>query len=338
MAVDRVPFFVGGGAEHSPEVVRGFIYDSTGGAEGVSSVGGMRVLAQAVPNGTVRVVSGGCLLNNRYPGGAGQSYEGRNATQTDVAITATGSGGGRTDLIVARVLDPQYEGQPPADPNAFDYFRLAVIQGVPSGTLTFKELNLDYPAIELAKVTLPSSTATITQAMITDLRTVAQPREKTVVMPRPNVTGDAGMALTSRGAYPAGEWFPNVGGNANNGRYDIPVPSWATRMQIRCEWLSVRYKANPGAGYYWVAYGPDSVGSTPTSYTQGFGWDSDDATSTTNWLLEQEVPIPSAWRGTTIPFVPRANKTTDTSYPGSVALTARSGMVFSVRFLEVADV
>lgn len=337
MAVDRTPWFVGGGAEHSPEIARQALFDSTGGNEGVSSVGGLRVAAQAVPNGTVRALTGGGLLLNRYPGGTGQSYAVRNKTQTSIPITPTGSGGGRTDLVVIRVVDPQYEGQPPVDPNDFDYTRFEVIQGVPAGTTTFAELNRNYPAIALAKITIPASTATITDAMITNLRKLAQPRTDVVNVPRPNVTNDAGMTLGSRAAFPQGEWFPNVGGNLNNGRYDIPVPTWATRMQIRCEWLSVEYKANPGAGYYWVAYGPDAGGSAPTYYTQGFGWDSDDSTNRLNWILEQEVYVRPEWRGTILPFVPRANKTTSTSFPGTVRLTARSGMVFSVRFLQETD-
>lgn len=222
MAVDPVPYFVGqAGVRHSAETVRAALYASTIGAEGVSGVSDLKVQAQAVPNGTVQVLTGGSLLLNRYAGGSGQSYAMRNATATDVTVTPTGSGGGRTDLIVARILDTQYEGAPPADVNDFQYSRIVAIQGVPAGTTTAKELNLSYPAIALAKVTLPANTGTVTAAMITDLRRVALPRrdrQLTAVYPTNPLT------LPS-GAY--GPWPISVAQ-----RPQVLVPEWATKLQI----------------------------------------------------------------------------------------------------------
>lgn len=339
MAVDPVPWGVGGGAEHTPEIVRQSIYDSTGGAEGISSVGALLVRAQAVPNGTVRVYPGGALINNRYSGGSGQSYSARNATQTSVAITATGSAGGRTDAIVMRILDPQYEGQPPANPNNFQYTRLEAITA-PPGITRIEQLGLTYPAILLARVTIPVSTGAITNAMITDLREVANPKVRELVFPRPSVTM-AGLTLNSRVEFPAGEWFPNAGGQDNNGAYYADVPLWATRMQIRMEWLGVRYFPNAGYGLCWVSYGPGGGGASPTMYTQSFQWDASGSAQTqrNNWVVHDEVPVPASLRGTRTAFVGRANKTSpnNSSYNGVVDLNATSGMVFSVRFLEVAD-
>lgn len=338
MAIDPKPWFSEmDGATHSSSVARTLAYSATSGAEGIISSYDLRVLAQATPGNSVRVMPGAGVMLNKYASGGYESYIGRNRSTTNVSITATGSSGGRTDLVIMRILDPGFEGAMPSDPNTFDVVRLTVIQGVSANLKDIDSLNLDYPAIALAKITLPKSTATVTQSMITDMRNVANPRQKELVYPRPNVTNDAGMTLTSRSAYPDGEWMPNVGGELNTGAYYIDIPKWATRMQIRCEWLSVEYKSNPGAGYYWVTYGPDAGSSTPSNYTQGFGWDSDDTTNRVNWILHQEVDVKPEWRGTTQPFVPRANKTTNTSYPGTVRLTARSGMVFSVRFLEYAD-
>lgn len=341
MAMDRTPWFVGNGAQHSPEVARLLAYAGTSGAEGIVGVTDMRVHAQSVPGASVRVLPGAALLLNRYAGGGQQSYVARNATQTSVDITATGSGGGRTDLIVARVLDPQYEGQPPVDPTDFDYARVEVVQGVPTGTVTAAQLNLGYPAIALAKVTLPASTATVSQSMITDLREIANPRVKELVFPRATVTGDAGLVLNSRAAFPAGEWFPNHGGQDNTGAYHADVPEWATRMQIRMEWLGVRYFPNAGYGQYWVSYGPSAGIPSPPTSTQALQWDASGSNNTqrTNWVLHEERAIPAAWRGTRIPFFGRANKTSPNTaaYNGVVDLTSLSGMVFSVRFLEVAD-
>ncbi len=56
------------------------------------------------------------------------------------------------------------------------------------------------PHYRLARIVVPASTATITNSMITSLRELANPRSKRVVAPRPNVTNDAGLSLTSSNA------------------------------------------------------------------------------------------------------------------------------------------
>lgn len=235
MALDTTPWFVGGGAQHSPEVARMFAFAATRGAEGIVGLGDLKVQAQAVANGTVRVSTGAAVILNRYAGGGQQAYMLRNATQTDVAITATGSGSGRTDLIIARVLDPQYEGAAPADPVTFQYSRLVVVQGVPAGTKTAAELNLGYPAIALAKVTLPVSTATITSGMITDLRKVANPRrDRAMVTVFPSATQN--IPTTGYNSWPiqAGQ------------RPIVEVPTWATRVDIVAHLSGVKFVQSGG--------------------------------------------------------------------------------------------
>lgn len=329
MAVDPTPWLVGGGAEHSPEVVRQSLYDSTGGAEGVSSVGGLKVLANTTPNGTVRVLPGGGILNNRYAGGAGQSYAVRNASQTSVPIKATGSGSGRVDMVVIRVLDPQYEGSAPPDPNDFQYTRLEVIEGVPAGTKTFRELNRNYPAVELAKVTLPKSTATVTAGMITDLREVAQPKVLDVWRPRPLAVPDV---ETLKATGEVGEYFPNAGGTQS-----IDIPEWATRMQVRAEWLQVRYAAGNAYGQCWLEWGPYKAPSERERKSQTFQWDTPAANnvSRANWITVDDLYIPVAFRGTTQLFVQKARRIGGVA--NSVSLDAVSGVSLQVRFLQVAD-
>jgi hypothetical protein len=236
MAFDPTPWFVGGGAQHSPEVARALAYAGTRGSEGIAGIGDLKVSAQSVPNGTVAVAPGGALLLNRYPGGTGQSYSLRNATTTNVTVTPTGSGGGRTDLVIARVLDPQYEGAAPSDPTNFQYAYPAIIQGVPSGTLTAKELNLGYPAVALAKITLPASTGTVTSGMITDLRRVAQPRrDRAMVTVFPSAT-----VTLPTGAYSSWPIDPAQ-------RPNVLVPSWATRVDIVAHLSGVKFVQSAGA-------------------------------------------------------------------------------------------
>lgn len=340
--IDDTPWLVGGGAEHSPEVARGLAYAATSGNEGIAKSADLRVLAQSVPNGSVRVMGGTASMLNKYAGGSGQTYIGRNASSTTVNISPTTSAGGRTDLVVMRILDPQYEGAAPTNPNTFQYTRLTVIQGVSSSIKGVASLNLNYPAIALAKVTLPASTATVTQSMITDLREMANPRVQSQIETRPLWAGDntgTRLELYSRVAYPAGEWWPNAGGQLGNGVYNVDIPVWATRMQIEAEWLGVRMAANAGWGYVWVSYGPNAGSSTPTYYTQAYNWDANESnTYRTNIKVAQEVAIPAAWRGTTQPFVGRGTKLNPaTGYAGKVELDTGSGMTLGVRFLEIPD-
>lgn len=307
MATDPVPFFVGqAGVRHSAETVRLGLYASTGGAEGVAGVSDLKVQAQAVPNGTVRVLTGGALLLNRYAGGSNQSYALRNATATDVTVTPTGSGGGRTDLVVARILDTQYEGTPPADVNAFEYSRIVTIQGVPAGTTTAKELNLGYPAIALAKITLPASTGTVTAAMITDLRRVAIPRR------------DRAMSTV----FPTGKWQLGTGQQIPAGAYgtwplkdaqrmSVYVPEWATRVDILVHLSGVVYAKSNDSNQTAAAV-RTTFGTTTPGESGILAQDGDDAGSRMHYTVIGTHLIPSAMRGTTQLLGVQGNKTVGT--------------------------
>lgn len=330
MAIDSTPWFVGGGAQHSPEVARLLAYASTSGAEGVVEPASLRVSAQSTPNGTVAVRPGAALIRNRYAGGGQQTYVLRNATSTSVTIPATGSGGGRTDAIIARVLDPQYEGAAPPDPVTFQYSRLERIASVPANLSNINQLGLAYPAILLAKITIPASTGTITNGMITDLREVAIPRTLDVWRPRPNVVSDR-ETLQAAGAD--GEYFPNAGGEQH-----IAIPEWATRVQIRATWMGVRLDQGTNFGQAWVEFGPYLRQSTRKYKTQQYNWDgtSSGGANRRNWIVEDDVVVPADVRGTTQPFVMKA-RYNQAGGAWIASIDEMSGVSLTLRFLEVAD-
>jgi hypothetical protein len=209
-----------------------------------------------------------------------------------VTIAATGSSGGRTDLIVARILDPQYEGNPPADPTNFQYDFPTVIQGVPSGTLTFKELGLNYPAIALAKVALPASTGTVTSAMITDLRRVAQPRrDRAMVTVFPTGDWSAGTAQQ----IPAGNYgsWPITSAQ----RPSVLVPDWATRVDIVAHMPGIVYvKSNDNSQS--VAGVRTGFGSTLPSQNGIIVQDGTDAGGRFHYTVVGTHIIDSTMRGT----------------------------------------
>lgn len=174
MAFDPVPFFVGGGALHSAETARLLAYAATGGIAGVAAASDLQITQLPTAGTSVRAASGGAVIPNLYPGGSQQSYVGRAASTTDVPVTATGSGSGRVDLVIARIDDPQYGGTIPVDVTIGPYIRLDIIQNVAAGSTTLPA-GIAYPAIVLARLDIPASTATITTSMITDLRSAANP-------------------------------------------------------------------------------------------------------------------------------------------------------------------
>lgn len=226
MAMERVPYLVGGGFEHSAEVMRAMLAAATSGAEGIVTPGDFKVQPLAVPGTGVRVAPGNALIRNSYGGGQAQTYACRAGTQTEIPIEATGSAGSRTDLIVARIDDPTYQGGS-FDPLTFEAARFEVIRGVPASTKTVAGLGLSYPAIPLARVTLPASTGTVTAGMITDLRFLAQPRRERHLYVYNLVQGDGIHRLSN--TRDIGDWWPNP--KDVLGWY-IDIPEWAHRVRI----------------------------------------------------------------------------------------------------------
>ncbi|WP_394620955.1 hypothetical protein JNUCC0626_18230 [Lentzea sp. JNUCC 0626] len=216
---DSVPWFVGGGAQHSPEVARLLAYAATSGAEGIVTPGDLKVVPLDIPGSSVRVMSGACLVLNKAAGGAQQTYVGRNPSVDLATIAATGSGSGRSDLVVARVEDPNMPGEPwadPADPASGPYIFTRVIPNVAPGTTT---MPAGQSGIPLARIDIPANTATITTSMIKDLRKLASPRAWSEYDVQSPPAGD--YVLVTETAWH--NWPVNG--------LSVPVPKWATHAQ-----------------------------------------------------------------------------------------------------------
>ena len=225
MSWDNVPWFVGGGAQHSPEVARLLAFAATSGAEGIVAPGDLKVLPLSVPGGSVRIAQGASLVLNRATGGTSQTYVGRLPSEDVVEIAPTGSGAGRSDLIVVQVEDPFMAGEPwqaPIDPTVGPYIFTRVIPNVPAGTTSLQAVPgySGRSAAVLARIDIPASTGTITGAMITDLRKLAQPREHRDVF----MAGLSGSTQIIASSTEITDWpVYNV---------QVYVPTWATRVDV----------------------------------------------------------------------------------------------------------
>ncbi|MGL3804725.1 hypothetical protein ACSYDW_01370 [Paeniglutamicibacter sp. R2-26] len=313
------------GAKLSAAQARAQAFKETGGARGITLPGDLKVTALPTPGAAVRVAPGGATLPNDYPGGAGQSYGTLMVSAEDVNVPATGSSGGATSYLIQRIIDPEYGGNlGNEDPLTFRYDPFVL---VPSIT------NLNYPFVPLAKIVQPANTATITQAMITDIREVAKPRRRTEMRVL-QLTGVQGAILGNTGAFPDGGQTWPVETEAAWG--EIYIPSWATYCKIIMTWAGVGTPQGSAVGFLWVQVGPTA---NPANFkTQAIKYDTQNAGGWTRQLyrVPDQKYIPAALRGTSQKFYPRGNFI---SGPTSARLSidAGSGIDLYVEFMEQAD-
>ena len=236
MAFEYAPWFIGAdNTLHSAEIARSVAYAAIGGADGIASIGDLKVTATSTPSGSVEVAPGVANMVSRYPGGAGQAYVGRIPQTRSVAIAPNNTSSPRYDLVYARILDPQYQtvtGFDPANPNETVFFTLDVLQGVSS---EFDNISWrPWPGIPLAQITMPPNTATVTPAQITDARFLSSPKTHVDMETMfPNSDLDA-----SRTGYQWwGPWFPGV-----------QVPLWANQVHITIHLSGIEYTGTNSVG------------------------------------------------------------------------------------------
>lgn len=331
MALQNVPWAIGNGAHNQVEGARLSLYAATGGRGGVMSPTDMRVTALPVPGGAVRVHTGGVVIVSGYPGASSQAYAARETSSTDVEIDATGSSGARTRYLVVRVHDHQYSGEPtPSNVQDGPYNAYEWISQDPRTT------TLPYPVEGIAKVVQPPNTGTITDAMIEDIRELAQPKTDVVPFARPRVheDDDAVENYLTRRADDGGEYFPGGSGYANSATFLIP--DWATHMMIEADWMSLRVVGGKNSwGTFWIEYGDEYRPRTwPNSQnyefaTQRFFWDTVGAGSnyTTNWrLITQSLRVPAKLRGKRVTFVFKAGVSPASPEDNAVFMDALGGL------------
>lgn len=346
MSFDPVPWFVEGGAQHSAEVARLLCYFATGGREGVLNSTDMRVLAQSVPGTTVRVMPGACVIRNRSLGGENQSYVARIATEDGtIAIPAAGSGGPRTHLVVARVENPFISGEPwgPApDLESGPYIYPRVIPDVPIATVSVHDLALGYTAINLARITVPTSTATITQAMITDLRGLANPAtgpqppdtgtgggdgdcdEQDPVIVCPGGGGDDGDNDTGDPLTSTDTTYINWPFNA---AWNLAIPAWATHADITIEVQNAQIRHGSIGGFIRLLL----AGIAQAEQSWKCDWPG--ATSRQHIpITYSNLAIPSSIRGTTIQW--RLQGRCGSGFTGRVLATPSTRVKVTVKFKQ----
>lgn len=318
MALDPVPTWIHG-AKHSGDVLRMGTYNETGGAEGVSSPTAFQVRATETPSEFVRVAPGGLLLLS--PWDEGQTYSVRNASETLVEVPASSSLDANTWYINAWVNDPSKPGGTAPVSKKFGPYNFLTCDPEP------KDNN---PAYACAQIDVPKNEATIDQDYITDLRGLAQPREKTYLYADPTVVATEEVLTDTT---EKGELFPDTSSISPF------IPEWATRVQIESEWLQVTEPGGDFNGRIWVEWGPYVEMSKRERKTQDFGINGNGVNNFArrNWKVAQDMFVPSALRGTKQVFFLKARLISHSGASSRPKLDSASGIVLKLRFLEEVE-
>lgn len=329
MAHDGVPWFIGGGAEHSPEVCRMLGYVAFMGAEGVVGELDCRCLAMSTPTNKIRVMPGAYAIKDRGAGQKLQMYAGRVVSQDEVATTATDASGPRSDLVLIRVENPNEAGSPwqvPASVTDGPYVFTRIIEGVPANTASVEDLGLGYSGIAIARIDLPASTSSVTQAMITDLRSIAKPGGQRIQGEIATGGGNASVPVSpSDPSIDSGDAGNTVDWPASS-QWNVAIPEWATEMNYSVTLNNMLNDVADFIGGFGIDVGgilSSPLGQLATSF---FGVDP----LRRDFTFKGTVNLPASVRGTVQTF--KLQALVDASNTGKLDVDAFTEVSFDYNF------
>ncbi|MFF4606092.1 hypothetical protein ACFY12_25545 [Streptomyces sp. NPDC001339] len=307
MTLAQAPLLVDG-ATHSAQTFRQMIKDLSRGQEGVTEAPALKVAPLPVPGAGVQVGDGSAVVRGKANMWQG-SYTAYNIGATTVPVAPTGATP-RSDLVVLRVTDPEYEGALDPAADAINTFEV-----IPNVAKTATAVPPGVTGIPLARLDLPANTGTVTAAMIQDLRKVANPRrERTLYSAYPS---QRSKAWQDDGQY---HTWPT------EARWMIPVPEWATKAIIVVTLAGLRLDFADVYGVMHLILG-DVVG-------QGTVIDDDQgkAIRRTTAVVADTLTVPAEYRGTNRSLFLRTRM--DTEDKGDLSVDEGTSIVADVEFTE----
>jgi len=312
MALYRVPMLTNG-AKHPAEQFRALIKDLSNGAEGITEGDDLKVSPLSTPGAGVQIGEGSGIILGRVSPFQG-AYAVRNQGADTVPIAATGASA-RSDMVIVRVEDPEYEGDLDANDGSSDminYFQ--VISNVSSSAITIPDGRTGIP---LARIDIPASTSTITNAMITDLRKVANPRRQRTVVTQSPASQSTGIGSSTTPSY-----FSTAAG------WNIAIPDWASKAIVRIDVSPIRYALGNFWGQLSATFGSSlSVQPIFLDDNQGTG------IRRIGSVIADTLTIPASYRGTTQLLRVRANAMA-TGQDGRIYVDSGTTLVADVQFEE----
>lgn len=278
MTLINPPLLVHGGT-HAARAFRMMVRDLSHGAQGITESDDLRVSQLATPGAGVRVGDGSAVIRGAVAWGQG-SYTQYNVGYQSVPVAPTGVSP-RSDLLVLRVEDPEYEGV--RDPERDDIGYFHVIPNVSANATTPPA---GMTAVALARIDIPANTKVITDGMIRDVRTIANPRkERQLHTASPG--GDQNWAGNS-GSW--ADWPPAS-------RFNIRVPKWAVRARIVMTVSGLQV-----LGSIWGSTAFRLGGVQGQSIQIDDGTTKGDGSVRVNAISADTISIPVDMRGTTQPL------------------------------------
>jgi hypothetical protein len=297
-------------ATHSAQQFRMLVRDLASGAEGITEGDDLKVSALDTPGAGVQIGDGSGIVRSKA-NAFGGSYAVCNIGTATVDVASTGSVP-RSDMVVLRVLDPEYEGDLNPATDQIEFFD--VISDVGSTATT---VPAGYTAIPLARIDIPASTATITAGMITDIRQVANPRRQTTLQTYSPSTALVELSGTSG----ATQYWSNVAG------WNLAVPSWATTARVVLTACQLRYSTGYVVGEFSAAFGSSlDVQRVLLDDDQGTG------IRRATVVAADTFTLPDAYRGTTQLLRPHLKLTADNT--GKVGADVNVTFIAQVEFTE----
>ncbi|WP_442737920.1 hypothetical protein ACQUSN_07375 [Streptomyces pseudogriseolus] len=260
------------GADHSARAMRLMIRDLARGRQGVAESEDLKVRPLETPGPGVRVGDGSALIHGARPWQG--AYTQSNIGDARVDVEPTGPFA-RTDLIVLRIEDPEWEGD--RDPRTQEIGYFHVVRGVAADASAVPD---GMTGLALARVALPRNTASITAEMITDLRQIANPRTERILRTvHPTKTEEVPGKHGQWAAWP------------QEAAWDLDVPAWATTATVVVMLSGLRAEA--GSIYAELRTRLGERAAKPTVVD-------DDGTTTrrSSATLADTLAVPPAYRGT----------------------------------------
>ena len=298
------------GATHSAQQFRMMIRDLANGAEGITQGDDLKVTQRSTPGGGIVVGDGSGVIRGRDNVFQGH-YSVCNIGSADVPIAPTGATA-RSDMLIVRVEDPEYgySHDPATDQIVFPQ----VISNVSASATTIPDGRTGIP---LARIDIPASTATITNAMITDLRKVANPRRQRTVMTQSPASQSTGIGGSTTPSY-----FSTAAG------WSIAVPDWASKAIIKIDVSPIRYALDNFWGQLSATFGASlTVQPIFLDDNQGTG------IRRIGSVVADTLTIPASYRGTTQLLRVRANAV-NAGQAGRIYVDSGTTLVADVQFEE----
>lgn len=310
-----------------------------GPGSGVADSPDLKILPLNTPGAGVRVSAGGVLVQCRAANRGRETYSLSNLTTQNymgdggAGIPGTGSGAGRSDMIILEILDPSFAKSftPKAEWPVGQFAKISIVPGVPATATSVDQVSAlaNVTAYALARIDYPASTATITAAMIKDLRKLQTPKSAVASIEYSLSSGETSI-VTNTAGYPNGQVWPS---QANGGVANVDIPEWATHAVVKLDILGAHFPGGDAYGDIWVQLGQTANPDKQTGRRNG--WNAFDSPGDSRQSIGATATftIPASMRGTRQSFFPFASRTGGTNATSMRAdyRTSFFGLVFFER-------